>query len=405
MVRAADDLVADQTQPFGAVGSFWNEEGLTGESVVGLVRAYQILGQTSYRDAATAGGTYCLFDEGGYNSGTGTFGAGLYASGAYAMACLSEIADDPQNNLWRTALIQDLGERNAAAEVQWYRDNSGPLPGSTLDDSWAVYDLARLTVAAYAVNDSDKLVWRNGLLDALSDIDDSADAPVMALGAAVWALGRTGPIAGDAREVWSGVEVKELPDFLADLQVSDDPPNLDGSFYTVFKEPGGGQPVNQSSGFTETTVMATLGLIGASQQFYPDEIAAARLALAQAVDTDPSGQVYWEMGNSGGSPQGYYLAGETLETILRSILPGDANVDGAVDDDDLSILLSHWGADTDWMHGNFNGDSAVDDDDLSLLLANWTGSGGAGSGVPEPSALAALGIGAVLVRRRRSRMQ
>jgi hypothetical protein len=401
MTRAADDLVADQTQPFGAVGSFWGEEGLTGESVVGLVRAYQLLGQSAYKDAALAGGTYCLFDEGGYNSGTGTFGAGLYASGAYALSRLSAIADDPQSNLWRTALIQDMGERNAATDVQWYRDNSGPLAGSTLDDSWAVYDLARLTVAAHSVDDPDKLIWRNGLLDALSDVDGADDAPVMALGAAVWALGRTGPIAGDEREVWSGVEVEELSDVLADLQVADDPPNLDGSFYTMFKEPGGGHPLDQSSGFTETTAVAALGLIGASQQFYADEIAAARLALAQAVDTDPNGQVYWEMGNSGGSPAGYYLAGETLETILDSILPGDANLDGSVDDDDLSILLANWGATTDWMHGNFGGDGTVNDDDLSLLLANW--SPGGGGGVPEPTTLAALAIGTLLLRSRRCR--
>jgi hypothetical protein len=262
-----------------------------------------------------AGGDYCLFDEGGYDGGTGTYAFGLYASGAYAMSRLSEISNNPASNPWRTALGQDMAERSAAGEVQWYRDNSGPIPPNTMDDSGAVYDLARLTAAAHYVDDPAKATWRNGLVSALSDIDNADDAPVMALGAAVWALGRTGPIAGDHTVVWPGVEVEDLPDYLADHQVAGDPLGLDGSFYTKFKEPGGGHPLDQSNGFTETTAMATLGLIGADEGFYADEVLAGRLALAQAVDTDPSGQAYWEMGNGAGSPQSYYLAGETLEAL------------------------------------------------------------------------------------------
>jgi len=62
---------------------------------------------------------------------------------------------------------------------------------------------------------------------------------------------------------------------------------------------------------------------------------------------------------------------------------GDANGDGLVDDNDLSLLLVHWGRDvTDgrnggWDKGEFRGSAPVNDDDLSLLLANWTGAGGA----------------------------
>jgi hypothetical protein len=53
------------------------------------------------------------------------------------------------------------------------------------------------------------------------------------------------------------------------------------------------------------------------------------------------------------------------------------------------------------MHGNFGGDGTVNDDDLSLLLANW--SPGGGGGVPEPTTLAALAIGTLLLRSRRCR--
>ena len=80
-------------------------------------------------------------------------------------------------------------------------------------------------------------------------------------------------------------------------------------------------------------------------------------------------------------------------------LMGDADGDGLVDDDDLSLLLSSWGQDVGWANGNFNGDNIVDDDDLSLLLSNWTGS----APVPGPATLSGLTLGALAcLRRRRS---
>ena len=79
---------------------------------------------------------------------------------------------------------------------------------------------------------------------------------------------------------------------------------------------------------------------------------------------------------------------------------GDANGDGAVNDDDLSLLLSNWGMDTDWAHGNFNADTTVDDDDLSLLLANWAPNGASGA-VPEPMTLGLLTLGGLALIRRR----
>ena len=56
--------------------------------------------------------------------------------------------------------------------------------------------------------------------------------------------------------------------------------------------------------------------------------------------------------------------------------PGDWNADWLVNDDDLSILLSQWGAydplpaPSGWPPET---PPPVDDDDLSLLLANWSG--------------------------------
>jgi len=77
---------------------------------------------------------------------------------------------------------------------------------------------------------------------------------------------------------------------------------------------------------------------------------------------------------------------------------GDANLDGLVDDYDLSLLLAHWtgplGTGGTWARGDFEGDGDVADDDLSLLLANWSGPVG---GIPEPSAMLVLGWGVVIM--------
>ena len=81
-----------------------------------------------------------------------------------------------------------------------------------------------------------------------------------------------------------------------------------------------------------------------------------------------------------------------------SNLPGDAgDLDGDVDDDDLSLLLAGWGQDTDWGNGEFTGLAPVNDDDLSLLLSNWSPpSSGA---VPEPTTVGLLVAGALLMFR------
>ena len=81
-------------------------------------------------------------------------------------------------------------------------------------------------------------------------------------------------------------------------------------------------------------------------------------------------------------------------------LPGDADRDGDVDDDDLSLLLSNWGLATDWSHGEFSGIPPVNDDDLSLLLSHWTPAPNSVE-IPEPAALWSLGGGALVWRRRK----
>ena len=84
--------------------------------------------------------------------------------------------------------------------------------------------------------------------------------------------------------------------------------------------------------------------------------------------------------------------------------PGDANEDGVVNDQDLSLLLAHWNQDRTgdpdggWSKGEFDGTAPVQDADLSLLLANWTTAGA----VPEPGVMGVLVLsGLSMLKRRR----
>ncbi len=83
-------------------------------------------------------------------------------------------------------------------------------------------------------------------------------------------------------------------------------------------------------------------------------------------------------------------------TILKAELPGDANTDGKVDINDLTIVLANYGQSSGmrWSTGDFNNDGKVDINDLTIVLANYGHSvGAADSGVaavPEPASLLLL---------------
>ena len=95
--------------------------------------------------------------------------------------------------------------------------------------------------------------------------------------------------------------------------------------------------------------------------------------------------------------------------VLQHPIGGDANLDGRVDINDLTIVLANYGqSGMTWDQGEFTGDGTVDINDLTIVLAHYGQSiGGAGSlsTVPEPASLGLLSAGiacvALLFRRRR----
>jgi hypothetical protein len=95
--------------------------------------------------------------------------------------------------------------------------------------------------------------------------------------------------------------------------------------------------------------------------------------------------------------------GNTMQAFViynQSQLLGDANGDGRVDVNDLTIVLSNFGrTGMTWSQGEFTGDGTVDVNDLTILLANFGKTSGASAGglaaVPEPGSLLLAVLAAV----------
>ena len=84
------------------------------------------------------------------------------------------------------------------------------------------------------------------------------------------------------------------------------------------------------------------------------------------------------------------VSGATLALhLLASVAaPGDANLDGTVDEGDAEIMADHWGDNgIGWNEGDFNGDGHVNALDASILAANWGNTQENAADVPEPNGL------------------
>ena len=106
----------------------------------------------------------------------------------------------------------------------------------------------------------------------------------------------------------------------------------------------------------------------------------------------------------------------TLQLSARVAIGGDATLDDVVNLSDFNVLAANFGqGDRTWQTGDFNRDGLVNLSDFNILAANF-GISAAGSqvtardwarlgaAVPEPTALACLGVAAAaILRRRRAR--
>ena len=88
---------------------------------------------------------------------------------------------------------------------------------------------------------------------------------------------------------------------------------------------------------------------------------------------------------------------EDSTLMLGSPIPGDANADGRVDINDLTIVLANYNkSGMTWSEGDFTGDGKVDINDLTIVLAHYNQTAGtAPAAVPEPSSVYLLSVGAI----------
>jgi len=139
--------------------------------------------------------------------------------------------------------------------------------------------------------------------------------------------------------------------------------------------------------------------------------------LAEAIElfllevgesTEIDGLVWYALGGLSGEPGllvqengQYYLCLEgdgTGVATVPGLLPGDADFDGVVDEQDAALVAANWlrSGDVNWTHGDFNRDGCVDDLDASILAAHWRYTSG-GAAVPEPGVLVLLTAAAAAV--------
>jgi hypothetical protein len=116
----------------------------------------------------------------------------------------------------------------------------------------------------------------------------------------------------------------------------------------------------------------------------------AGISAAEAADpiydVNKDGQI-----NSDDLHRWLQVAGEQ-NGFSSSLIVGDANLDGTIDQADLNALGLHWLSPGEWSGGDFNGDGVVNASDLNFVGLNWltevprVNSGNAAR-VPEPRSL------------------
>ena len=96
------------------------------------------------------------------------------------------------------------------------------------------------------------------------------------------------------------------------------------------------------------------------------------------------------------------MSGVSYAISSTAILAGDANIDGRVDINDLTIVLGNYGqSGKSWSQGAMDGDptGTVDINDLTIVLGNYNVSVGSSAvglaAVPEPGSLLLLAAGVV----------
>jgi hypothetical protein len=378
VTKIADRLV--NTQVVSGNKGFWTDDTLfTGTIVSGLVDAYQLTCTAKYKATAERGGNYILslyvLNE-----------CNLYGDEAYAFMRLSQIQADTCSNLYRTKLAGFYEcVRGQPGGTQGYIDQFAT--GTII--TTAVYYLAYHTVAAYYVDATDKLIWRNSLIHYLAHVDDDSgrqNVSVTALGAAIWALAKTGPLDSTPVKIyglgspnWNGILLEDLPFILQMHRCVDPSEQYTGNFFWRFDHQYG-------LGYTEDDVYGILGL-AQSQNLKPglydfqEDIDVVWEQIQTAVDltSNPATQgfVYAHIDPLLLPPNRAYYAGEMLMGLAAAAFGGDIDLDDDVDTADLAQFVNDWlyssggGCAYACKKTDFNHDGKVNLLDFAILSEYW----------------------------------
>ena len=351
----------------------------TGTMAAGLADAYWMTCISSYKTKAELAGTWIL-DH--------TDGCSMFYDDAYALMKLSEINCTPGDNIWRTALVDFYN----CVELQPY-DETYDKAGTALVIAdlevevgypWVVFEVAHYTVAAYYIDTPEKEVWRTELIRLLEGVNEPYGAQVMMLGVATWALAQTGDLDATPCEVGSplstpgmALQLSELPGLLAAYQVSATSPYEDyrDHFITIYNYPVGNVTY---SGYTETNMYAAMGLAAADKYAgYDFRSELDRLWAVNMQPVDQNADVWWdaiEIPGTTDNEEHYHYAGEYLQYLAATRLPGDTNSLDSVDFDDLVYFADQWlkplGC-TSCNRADLNRDRKVNLADFAELAQGW----------------------------------
>ncbi len=174
-----------------------------------------------------------------------------------------------------------------------------------------------------------------------------------------------------------------------------------------------------NAGSLEAELQLTDNTIGGEGAF-DDDATEVYLGSKAVLNVDAgvneiigSGKLFIDLLNTGTFtmvPDGLYtnaedwIIGDGTITVGGSLFdPADLDQDGDVDDADFGIAFAAFTGPGGVSNSpaDLDGDGDVDDADFGIAFAAFTGPGGGPGVVPEPTSLALLGLGGLMIARRR----
>ena len=335
-------------------------------------------------------------------------------------------------------VVYQGGADSPAAAAELKTTISGLAPGRSYQCYVNFWDASGSTWRILAGGTSGRLTLFDSPRTSVAGATDGLDPTTLGYG--------TPPLVAEAnRLLWAG----DLGRLVADAQgriavFIDDTGTVDGDDRTWYD---GVSYVSDPVGFSGQTVLAVQGDVDldASSTLQIDvadatafdrlavtgtaSLGRATLALNLAGGYDPAllvphtiltaGAVHEPFGRIDvaalGGPKRLAVTYTATSAVVTAALPGDANLDGAIDLLDVAALMAAGqfdsGAPATWADGDFNGDSHVDLLDVAELMTTglydaggYAAPAAAIAAVPEPAPCGPLAIAAVALaamRRRR----